>query len=236
MLDKLFIFLIFILFTFKSFGAVQFCQKEVDQVLKKWGVSGKDWSNRPTVMKDTSKKASPTKTFGKWVVQEAGPKFVKLTLFNPGMMTQVMFNPSCKRVLNIAPFQPKTDKGLGWTDKELEKMIKKNKKGILYGWSPSMALSIIGLPHMEALSKELGIPVHYVLDPNADPKEVKRLMKKFKGKDYFRRNRSLELLMRNFDMHHPVLAFYENSKILSHIKFGYEKKEGFKRDIRGVFK
>lgn len=214
---NIFFFLLFI--TNLSFGTELpklNCNSEVEELLKNWG-SQNTWNTR-----GDQTYYSPTEIFGEWVIVLPENGGVTLTKANEASEIRVNFSRDCKRSLKIVdlPMVPFT-KG----DEYLKDVIK-DKKGIIYLWSPQMPLSIRGISSVKAAAKSLGLTAIILMD-NSN-----------KIPQYMNKNievNSFELRMRNAYLHFPSIMAFENGKLKNTVKYGYENKDEYKKDLKKMF-
>jgi len=214
---------------------VSMCPERSAEIVKGWKAKN-NWKEKAIAEKKVKMYISPTEKFGRWVIVKASEEKTELSLVDANNTIAVVLGKSCKGKVATYPSKKVTNKKKFVLDVEVEQLLAKNKKGLIYAWSPHMPLSISGIKNIIAVAKKLNLPIHFVLDPNAGEKSVEKAKEKIGRGDFYRRNRSVELLMRNFDMHYPVVALYQNKNFSKYIKYGYETEAMFYKEIKGALK
>lgn len=129
--------------------------------------------------------------------------------------------PECKlKVLNL------DNKKFVFNDDDLNKLLKENKRGLIYLWSPHMSLSVYELVEMKEYAKSLSLPTLTLLDLNADMKFSKELIEKYKlSPNYLKRMNSRELEKFGATVHYPSTILYKDGKLVKRVP-GYNGKKG----------
>ncbi|MFA6236384.1 MAG: hypothetical protein WC635_03565 [Bacteriovorax sp.] len=126
-----------------------------------------------------------------------------------------------------------------WSNKDLKNLVNTGKKGIIYTWSPKYTYSLLALPQVQRLAKEMGLDFVAVVDPRSSKKEILASLKvlpkveSFKFRNLasdkkFYRNISIDLFMRASFNHYPVVFAYSNKKIHPRFVTGLMTDQGFK--------
>ena len=192
--------------TFQQFS----CKKNVSSFEKEWGAVG-DWRGHVTpegrmgLLKRTSK-------FAHWIVLEKSNGVESVTLMNPENAQKVVFDKKCKGTLSVyAHNHFSNDKGVN--DTALLKEMMNHEKGIVALWSPGMQHSGTAIERLQKVSKEMNLPVLFVMDPFADEKNAEEFLKdrKIAGVK-IARNSSLELFYRDATMHYPNFLVYKDGE------------------------
>lgn len=202
------------------------CDK-TDAVLKDWGSSDTWRVKLPTSNNIFSVEVTPTIKVGHWI---------KRTVFKDGSITLDKITQNFKEsvritqdcVISLKKIQlPSTPAESSFIDRDYALLLKIKKSFIVYSWSPSMKLSVRGLAEVKELSRELNIPVVYVLDSFSTLEQATNaLLNEGLEPDpqYFVRNNSLELTMRNIQVHFPSILVVTSDN-LSYAMPGYVSKE-----------
>ena len=91
-------------------------------------------------------------------------------------------------------------------------------KGIIGLWSPGMQHSAEAINRLSKVSKELNLPVMWVMDPYANDKVAKDFLNDRKIASVgVRKNSSLELFYRDSTMHYPAFFVYKDGQIVGNI-------------------
>ncbi|MBA2403451.1 MAG: hypothetical protein H0V66_01660 [Bdellovibrionales bacterium] len=205
------------------------CYAQFKDLLTEWKVTG-DWTIE---MKDGLTKSmlvSTTENFGEWALAQKIEQGTVLARADERGRLEVTFKTE-KCVKEVKPYVNDKISAQYFSDKEIANFIKKNKTGAIYVWSPRMSLSQNGLKEIKSASKALKLPVLMLMDKDVSDKEQVSLSKKM-GKDVTRRVDSFDFKMRNVSMHFPALIVFKEGKIVSGVKYGYEKAEDYQRDLR----
>lgn len=224
--------LLFILFSQLSFAQdieKLPCYSQFKPLLDEWKVTG-EWNKEFKAGLKNSMFTSPTQTFGEWALIQKIDKGTVLARADERGRLEVTFKTD-KCVKEAKPYLNDKISAQYFSDQEIGKFIKKNKTGAIYVWSPRMGLSEKGLKEIKQAGKAMKLPVLLLMDKDVSDKEQGTLSKKL-GKEVTRRLDSFDLKMRNFSMHFPALIVFKEGKILSGVKYGYEKAEDYQRDLR----
>lgn len=199
--------------------AVMKCNNELRELLKNWK-SQDFWQWRGDEIY-----TSPAEDFGEWIVVVPENGGVTATKANESNEIRVHFTESCQRKLTAVE-KPNADSFLTG-DNFLKDKIK-DGKGVIYLWSRQMPLSIKGIAEVQKAAKELSLKVIILMDEKS--KSVKN--------NYFLQDNasvnSFELKMRNAYLHFPTLLVFESGKIKNIIKYGYENKDEYKKNIQSM--
>lgn len=206
------------------------CYKEIDKMLKDWKTE-ESWQIEPILFSNVISFKTPTKTLGAWVrlkFENEDTLFVeKMTRNNILSKTFKKKSNNCNGEVAVRPFTY-NEKYLktAYTDEELQNALSKNKKGIIYIWSPNMPLSVTNLDYLMKHAKKMGVHVTAVVDP-ATPKEmIKKLVKDGKIKNNQTKPlESFELINRGGLIHFPAFFTYEDGKLSRGPKLGYEDEK-----------
>jgi hypothetical protein len=162
-------------------------------------------------------------------------------VLSPTQNIRYSYNPTknCEATVSATPIV-KSKRGIAtqdiFDDAALDDLIKTKKNGIIFIWSPHMALSLKAVPELNAAAAELGQPVTYVMDPMADQEAAKAGAKAQKLDDSsMRRVDSMELAMRNALVHFPTLIVYRDGKICDTFQRGYRTAEKYRAIITKIF-
>lgn len=142
---------------------------------------------------------------------------LKKTILNSvqnGVKLQLEFvEPECKlKVLRIS-----SSNG-GFLDRDLERLLKKEKRGVIYLWSPHMSLSVYELVEMKKYLSSLKVPVTILLDLNADIDSANKSIQKFDlPLEYLKRMNSRKLEKFGATIHYPSTIFYKDGELVKRV-------------------
>ena len=197
------------------------CRKEVAKLIKNWQGLGK-WYKR-----SDSLSVGSTKKFGEWILHYIEKSGITLTKASENKEIKVHFSSECKKSIKVIQKKsPASRSG----DRELRRRIGKSK-GVIYLWSSHMPLSVKGIPNIKKAAEELNLKLIILQDVNSNVKANLKLPEK-----YTQKIESFELKMRNAYLHFPTVLVFHKGTIRSKIKYGYENKNGYKKDIKNIFK
>ena len=159
---------------------------------------------------------------------QAGVNKSLLSSVQNGVSLKLEFeNPDCKmKVLKIS-----SSNG-GFLDRDLDKLLKKEKMGVIYLWSPHMSLSVYELVEMKKYLSSLKIPVTILLDLNADIDLANKSLQKFDlPLDYLKRMNSRKLESFGATIHYPSTIFYKDGELIKRVP-GFNGKKSLQDLIR----
>ncbi|WP_372654061.1 hypothetical protein [Halobacteriovorax sp.] len=135
--------------------------------------------------------------------------------------------PDCKmKVLKIS-----SSNG-GFLDRDLDLLLKKEKMGVIYLWSPHMSLSVYELVEMKKYLSSLKIPVTILLDLNADIDLANKSIQKFDlPLDYLKRMNSRKLEAFGATIHYPSTIFYKEGELIKRVP-GFNGKKSLQDLIK----
>jgi hypothetical protein len=204
------------------------CQKDLNSMSKEWKATG-DWKKEMQGGLKNFFYASPTDKIGEWVLTRSVKDGSVISKISQNGRIEVSFQGKDCRKIAKTYSHPAPLKGHK-IDSDLQRFVSKNKEGVFYVWSPRMALSQKGISEIKDAAKKLKLPLMVLLDKEVSEDEHKKLTKLL-GKPSTQRVDSLELKMRNVSQHFPALLVFKDSKILSEVKYGYEKSDRYKSDL-----
>lgn len=205
------------------------CYSQFKPLLDEWKVTN-EWSKEFGQGLASSMLATPTTTFGEWVLAQKIDQGTALARADERGRLEVVFKGAkCEKT--VKPYVNDKIPAQYFTDTDLKSFIGKQKSGVIYVWSPRMGLSEKGLKAIQTAAKELKLPLLMLMDKDVSEKERAALAKKI-GKIETRQVDSFDFKMRNVSMHFPAVLVFKEGKILSGVKYGYENVEGYRRDLR----
>lgn len=205
------------------------CQKEISNLNLQW-LATKEWRGHPTALGDIQLKR-PTQKFAHWMVLEKNQDTETISLINPLQVIKVELNKNCQSKMGVYPHKHYSNPN-GFNDLKLMNAMTKEKKGIVLLWSPGMDHSYTAISRLSKLSRELKIPIHYVLDPFADEKlALSGLKTKKLVLPTIEKNSSLELFYRDASMHYPSFLIYKDGQFISHLIPGLMSEIDYKKTL-----
>ncbi len=202
------------------------CPDKVKTFLKDWKATGV-WQEEREAGLGKAFYASPTNVIGEWVLVRRIPKGTVLSRSRDTGRIEVLLDEK-KCSPEVKTFTHKRTQG--FSDKELSEFVLKNKTGVIYVWSPRMDLSVKGISEIRKAAQDKKLPLLILLDKDVTPAEKLKLEKSV-GKDAVKTVDSFELRMRHAELHFPAILVFKNKKILSEVKYGYEKADRYKLDL-----
>jgi thiol-disulfide isomerase/thioredoxin len=208
--------------------ATMFCRDQIEKVIKKAGSKDK-WVRTVDPQQGILSFRTPTKTFAKWVeVQTFDNPYV--FVFENSKTRVHQFDKKTCLPLNDSDVKPlsflKTKKE-GFTDKQFQALVESDKPSLVYVWSPTMVYSMREMHVFQQVAKELGVafvPVLHFDDSAANAKQV--ISEAYKQNIEVVKNNSLELYMREADVHFPTSYVAGNGRVSKQI-FGVLTHELF---------
>lgn len=160
-----------------------------------------------------------TATLGHWLevtVDKAG--MPTLYIVNSELTESVSFNSACKPEtkfssgLNFSHLVP--DTMADWfTDRSLQKLLAKSKKGLIYVWSPEMVYSAKHFKNFQNAARKLNIDFIPLIDPRTQLGLVDQMSKLYGVPPAKMKLNSVELYMRNLTVHYPTSIVYQNGQL-----------------------
>ncbi|WP_157765794.1 thioredoxin family protein [Halobacteriovorax marinus] len=151
-----------------------------------------------------------------------------LTSNQNGLLLKLDFSePDCKmKVLKIS-----SSSG-GFLDRDLDQLLKKEKRGVIYLWSPHMSLSVYELVEMKKYLSSLKIPVTILLDLNADIDFANKSLQKYDlPLEYLKRMNSRKLENFGATIHYPSTIFYKDGELVKRVP-GFNGKKSLQDLIK----
>lgn len=173
--------------------------------------------------------ASPTDVIGEWVVFKKIPEGAVISKVNEtGRIEAVFKGKKCEKEVKTYTHD-KPGPGLVHDD-EIREFVTTNKKGVIYVWSPRMGLSQKSIAAIQRATKKLKLPLLVLLDKEVSGSELMKLQKEL-GPEVTRRVDSMEFKMRRVGQHFPATLVFKDAKILTGVKYGYEKSDRFELEL-----
>jgi hypothetical protein len=233
-----YITLLTLIFSFNSYALVNSsqmndliskhnCHTQISKLIKDWKSKG-SWQKEASLNLDGGVYKTPTTTIGSWIRMDIQKnKTIVLQKMTAKMIVNKVFENDGNSCLGeVAVRAVKYDEkylAKSFTDTQLINSLTKNKKGIIYVWSPNMPLSVEGLEYLKRHATKMGVHVTAVVDPNSPKSAIQKLVASGKiSKDAMKPLESYELIQRGGLVHFPAFFSYSNGKLSRGPKLGYE--------------
>lgn len=203
------------------------CATDINALATEWKASH-EWSKEMQGGLESHFYQTPTDKVGEWVLAKKLPQGAVVSKIGQGGRLEVVFDNKCKKVVKSYPHSAPAAGHKD--DKDIADFVIKNKEGAIYVWSPRMGLSQKGITEIKKASENLKLPLLVLLDKDVSESEHEKL-KKALGNVVTERVDSLDFRMRNVGQHFPAIMVFKDSKILSGVKYGFEKSDGYKSDL-----
>jgi hypothetical protein len=217
-----------------SHGNVNFlsktnCSLQVNQWVKK-NRAEDHWRRQVDPTPNGISYRTNTEKFGVWLELHVSPSHIQGVKIWSGGTEVYTWNEGCAKKVDL--FQTKIEKKKNiFTDSDLSNLMKKNKKGMIYIWSPGMVYSMDYYSTFKFMASKLDLPLTVLMDPYFDEAEGKKIAVNFKFPYMDRRVESVELLMRNIDTHYPETLVYSNGKLSDHRIVGVMTSDILEKEI-----
>ena len=124
-----------------------------------------------------------------------------------------------------------------FTKEKLEELLSQSESGVIYIWSPHMLLSVIGIPHIEEICKQLNVHLTVIMDAAASPILVSDVKDVFQVKtSYTRANHADALGLMGSELHYPSLILYRKGELLPKVLFGAKSNTTYQKFIQANLK
>jgi hypothetical protein len=193
------------------------------------------WHRQVDPSPDGKSFRASTKKFGVWVELHIFLKGIEAIKISSGGTESVTWNQNCQEKKKVSTLSIQKNKNV-FTDDDLESLIKKNEKGMLYIWSPGMVYSMDSYPVFKNAAAKLNLPLTVLMDPYFDEERGAKIAKDFKIPYMNRRVESVELLMRNISTHYPETLIYCNGKLSYQRIIGAMTPEVLEDEIKASLK
>jgi len=202
------------------------CNDSIDRLLKNWAPQA-TWVEVVPPSDDSRAFRSPGREIGtsiELVLYEDGSTEAIRKTANTALMNRWTTDDCTAQLVLDKQASPKKWPHPVFTDEDVKKVLADNPKGIIYAWSPHMALSLKALPELRKAAQKLGMTIVPVLDPYADPGFSKAEAKKngLTTAD-LRRIESVEVLSRGVNLHYPSMLIFANGKFAQATISGYKE-------------
>ena len=128
--------------------------------------------------------------------------------------------------------KPPLDVANGFTDEDVFSTVKAHDWGVIYVWTPYMALSVTGLKEIKAAVKAKGGTLTILMDGKASPTEAQAWVAKGDVADSeLKPVASHELYSRELGLHYPISFIYRKGFISNRTYFGYKSDDEYQKWI-----
>jgi hypothetical protein len=210
------------------------CEKELRRELEIWGaridaiypLAGDTSGARAALL--------PTGAIGVWVRLSLDPQGEAMVERVTAALVEVRrFGPACETV-DLGREERRTVEG-SWTDAALAERLRRGDTGVFLLWSPHMPLSVDAYEVLKALTREMGIDLVAILDPDSDSSyalEVAR--ERGMPAETLRPLGGIELAFRGMTTHAPSIQVFSGGRLAGPVVPGYRDREGFRLTIERV--
>ncbi len=166
---------------------------------------------------------SPTRDIGVWViVRITGGRVDRVLRVSADRESAAVLDERCQVRSSEHPKPFVADTRSLLTDEEVKAILADAPAGVFYAWSPHMPLSVDGLHEILAAGQRLEIPVTPVLSDHANSRYARERASGLQLPDgAFRTSHSVELEMRDFNVHAPAILIYSDGRFVSPVIPGF---------------
>lgn len=208
------------------------CAEKIEKIASEWKAKG-PWELHSTNGLEKGFLASTTDKFGEWVLVRNLTDGAVLSKAESMGRTEVKLSlPDCRSEVKHYTHD-KSAPGVH-QDQLISEFISKNKNGVIYNWSPRMVLSIQGLKEIKAAASKLKLPLLILMDKDASEKELEAHPRV--AKEDMKKIDSFDFKMRNVGLHYPAILVFKDKKIVSKVKYGFEKAPRYQLDLANMLK
>lgn len=194
------------------------CSEAAAVYLEEWQARG-EFLPSPEVAGMESLFRSPTEAFGVWtVVQVTADRITGVSRISPDEVLRVSFDDHCEpSSLRSAGLLGQEQSGAtALRDADAERILNEFEAGIFYSWSPHMNLSVSGYHEIESAATALGLHLVPILSDHANQEFAsEELALAGIPTVALVRNRSVELIMRDLQVHAPAILVFANGEFVS---------------------
>jgi hypothetical protein len=168
---------------------------------------------------------SPTSNIGTWVVVTiSGGRVDRLLRVSSNSRTEAEFDDQCRFELSTRSWNI-PDRSQQWLiDEDVASIVYKNSHGVFYSWSPHMPLSVDGYKEIASAAANLDMSLTAVLSSHANVEYARdRGSRVDMPEEGYMQNQSVELTMRDFNVHAPALLIYSDGKFAGPVIPGFRR-------------
>jgi len=177
----------------------------------------------------------PTATLGVWVQFSVSPSGdVWLERVSASRRESRRFGSRCEALAGPEAVGGEAREN-GFTDEELASRLARGDAGVILVWSPHMPLSVDQYDVLASVTRELGLALVAVLDPEADPAYGRRVARERGLPDaVLQPLDGIELAFRGMTTHAPSVQVFADGRLVGPVLYGYRAAETARLAIRGV--
>lgn len=201
------------------------CRKQIEKVLTKVG-SRDRWVRTVDPQKNVFAYRSRTRELAKWVEIQSFPNpylFIyetkKTRVYQWDKTGCTVMSDTDAPALNIL-----SGKKNSFTDKSIEMLLAKDKRAMIYIWSPTMVYSMKEMHVFKKVAESSGLEFIPVIGSYSSVEEAKKYFAPYKLEIPYQKLNSLELYMREGAIHFPSTFIVANKRISARI-FGAMPEE-----------
>lgn len=216
--------LFFLMYSIYSFGSqtpvinpleASKCEKSVSSFFRE-NLSLNDWRRVSDLDTNIKVYRSPTKKIGQWIEYNTDNNNTTHIVSSDGIR-KVDFDPkTCLQKNSTAPQKDAiflTSTGSRFSDADLSKILRAKKNALIYVYSPKMTYSAKNIDTFVSIAKKLKLQFVPLVSSTVSASEFEHdLGKKFPFK--YKRLNSVELTMREMQVHFPTSLVVYNGKII----------------------
>jgi hypothetical protein len=207
------------------------CEKELRRELETWDarvdtiypLAGDTAGARAALL--------PTGAIGVWVRLSLDPRGeATVERVTAALVEGRRFGKACQTV-DLGREERRSVKG-SWTDAALAERLNQGDTGVILLWSPHMPLSVDAHEVLQALTREMGIALVAILDPESDSSyalEVAR--ERGMPAETLRPLGGIELAFRGLTTHAPSIQVFSGGRLAGPVVPGYRDRAGFRLAI-----
>jgi hypothetical protein len=176
---------------------------------------------------------SPTARIGTWVeVRQDAGRITFVARISADGNTLVTLDAACQARIESRETPAPVPEGDVLTDHDVESILRSNDAGVFYAWSPHMPLSVDGWEEIRSAAEALGIAVTPVLSSHANIGYARdRALRIDMPASGFALNQSVELNMRDLNVHAPAILVYSRGRFASPVIPGFRYTEDYEAVI-----
>lgn len=194
------------------------CAGAANMIATDWGATG-EW--RALAPFPYPREASPTTTVGVWVersqLENGRTEIRRISASRTDVATLDATSCVAGTRAHVRHFDADSLAN-ALTDARLDSIVRTNKRGMVYVWSPRMPLSIIGLEQARQAAAQLKVAFTAIVAETND-EELRTISV---SREFTTRMESLELVYRNANIHYPSALFYDEGRIVDGAFPGYK--------------
>ena len=212
------------------------CETQIRKTLSNWDVASSWQSLISTDEKDRFLGSIPG-SFGQWAYIEIEKKtdpVVILSKQSQSTISKVTFSSTCVSKKQEHVSSPLKNR---FTDRDLAKLMKKEKDFLVYIWAPEMPLSFSGLEEIKSYAKSQKLPLHVFLYDGSSEQYAKTSGQVYRfPASHYKKIDSFDLRVRGINTHQPVVVRYKNGSVLGRLLFGYKSRHEYAQVYKGILK